>query len=215
MIAFGVAVGCEQTYERWALPGIRRVWERDAELFEQRGARSIFTAYNRFLDAATALDDLEALVLIHHDTEILDERFGDKVRASIAEPDVAILGAMGGIGVTSVAWWQASRLYGGFRPTEGLRLAPPWERGRHEVDCVDGFIMAFSPWAVRELRFDESLAPGFHAYDVDICTEARARGRRVLVEDIAVGHPIRDVFPRDPWVAAYVAYARKWEGRLP
>ena len=26
-----------------------------------------------------------------------------------------------------------------------------------EVDSIDGFVMALSPWAVRELRFDETL----------------------------------------------------------
>jgi len=76
--------------------------------------------------------------------------------------------------------------------------------------------MALSPWAVRELRFDETLAPGFHGYDVDFCMAARARGRRVRVAEIAMAHHAqRGMSDRVGWVAAHVAFACKWEGRLP
>ena len=35
-----------------------------------------------------------------------------------------------------------------------------------EVDSIDGFVMALSPWVVRNLRFDESLGQ-LHGYDFD------------------------------------------------
>ena len=39
--------------------------------------------------------------------------------------------------------------------------------------------MVLSPWAVRELRFDESLGK-LHGYDFDICMQARAAGKKVV-----------------------------------
>ena len=71
---------------------------------------------------------------------------------------------------------------------------PTWDRdempvyGRTgEVDTIDGFMMTLSPWAVRELRFDEDLGQ-FHGYDFDICLQARAAGKKVVAEDIKVIH---------------------------
>ena len=43
-----------------------------------------------------------------------------------------------------------------------------------EVDTVDGFVLVLSPWAVRNLRFDESLGQ-LHGYDFDFCLQV-ARG---------------------------------------
>jgi hypothetical protein len=219
MIAFGIAVACERTYARFAMPGLRRVWEPDSLLFERRGARCLFMAYNEMLVRAAAIDGLEALVLLHEDTEILDDRFADKIRSCLAQaPDAAVVGVMGGVGVTSLAWWEAP-------VAKGRVLAPAippglvldcGDPGRHDVDAVDGLLMALSPWAVRELRFDETLCPGFHGYDVDFCTQARARGKRVVVDGIEVAHHAsRGMSNRAGWIAAHVAFARKWEGRLP
>ena len=44
-----------------------------------------------------------------------------------------------------------------------------------EVDTVDGFVLALSPWAVRNVRFDESLGQ-LHGYDFDFCLPG-SRGR--------------------------------------
>ena len=48
-----------------------------------------------------------------------------------------------------------------------------------EVDAVDGFLLVLSPWAVRNVRFDESLATG-HGFDVDYCLQVREAGRKVV-----------------------------------
>ena len=53
-----------------------------------------------------------------------------------------------------------------------------------EVDAIDGFVMAVSPWAVRNLRFDESLGK-IHGYDFDFCAQARAAGHKVVTADLA------------------------------
>ena len=50
-----------------------------------------------------------------------------------------------------------------------------------EVDSVYGLLLALSPWAVRNLRFDESLGPRY-GHDFDLCAQARAAGRKVRAE---------------------------------
>ena len=38
---------------------------------------------------------------------------------------------------------------------------------------MDGFVIALSPWVVRNIRFDESLGQ-LHGYDLDFCLQVRA-----------------------------------------
>ncbi len=85
---------------------------------------------------------------------------------------------------------------------------------------VDGFLLILSRWVIEELRFDESLGPGFNGYDADLCFQARERGRKVVVAEIAVEHhhhwPELSSFAyRAAWKRAHVAFRRKWEGRMP
>ena len=52
--------------------------------------------------------------------------------------------------------------------------APPYAH-IGEVETLDGFLLVLSPWAVRTLRFDESLGE-FHGYDLDFCLQVREAG---------------------------------------
>lgn len=212
MIAFGTAVVSEAEYRAWAVPSIRRVAEADSLILAPRGHGALQTAYNRVLDEAGAHEDLEALVLLHEDVEIVDPAFLSKLRRRIAETDVAVVGVVGAQGVRSLAWWEGDCF--------GAVAAPALHRpGRirfpggstQDVDVVDGLLLALSPWAVRHLRFDEAFARDFHGYDVDLCFQARALGRRVVVDDLAVVHHATWA-PRygEQWVRAAVALKRKW-----
>jgi hypothetical protein len=97
---------------------------------------------------------------------------------------VAVVGAIGARGVTSLAWWEGK----GFGRAIETRGVVDFGGGSHDVDSVDGLLMALSPWAARELRFDDQSFTGFHGYDADICFQARAAGRRVVVEELALVH---------------------------
>ncbi len=50
MIGWGVAIGSEDKYREFALPGIERFRDPEAPLVEIHGRNSIFTAYNEILD---------------------------------------------------------------------------------------------------------------------------------------------------------------------
>ncbi|CAB4876898.1 unannotated protein [freshwater metagenome] len=228
MIAFASAITQPDVFDTCAAPGIRRASEPGAEVLEIASRGTLFSAYNQALDWARGLDDLEALVLLHQDTEIVEEDFCAKVRAALADPDVAIVGCVGAVGVRSIAWWESSivtasfvhryhEFGGGDLPsmTWDWAFAPGYAR-LGEVETVDGFLLVLSPWALANLRFDESLGQ-IHGYDLDLCLQARAAGRKVVTADLRAIHHrslelIRDL---DEWAQASVRVTRKWEERFP
>lgn len=228
MIAFGTSITNPHTYERFAEPGIRLAAEPDSELLPQESAGSLFRTYNLILDLVAEREDLEALVLIHQDAEIVDADFCAKLRGALRDPEVALVGSGGAVGVRSIAWWQGSVTWASFTTkfdefgggeVPGLswdpEITPSYAR-RGEVDSIDGFVIGMSPWAVRELRFDESLGQ-IHGYDFDLCCQARAAGRKVVTEDLRVvhHHSLDLIGDEEGWIAAHMQVAEKWDGRLP
>jgi len=228
VIAFGTAVTHAHTYERYAAPGIRRVAEPDSIVFAHQSAGSVFRNYNLIMDRAAAHDDLEALVLLHQDVELVDGDFAAKLREALSDPDVAIVGCAGAIGVRSIAWWEGSLTWAGLthRYSEyggGDFPAISWRpetvpvyAATGEVDSIDGFVLVLSASAVRELRFDESLGK-LHGYDFDICMQAKAAGKKVVTADFRAIHHHSLELIKDPetWIQTYIRLAEKWNGQLP
>jgi hypothetical protein len=227
MIAFGCAITAPEVYERHARPGIDAAAEPGSARYEFRATSSIFRSYNLILDRAAADEELEALVLVHQDTEIVDPGFCPKLRRTLADPDVGVIGCIGASGVRSIAWWEGSVSWASFihRYAElggGDLPGFAWDVGDRpafartgEVDVVDGFLLVLSPWVVRNIRFDESLGR-LHGYDVDLCLQVRDAGRKVVTADLRAihNHSLELVGDTEGWIEAHVRVAEKWEGRL-
>lgn len=223
MIAFGCSVSEAEPYVRYAAPGIALAREPDSQVLVFAAMDTISRSYNLLLHAAGECDDLEALVLVHPHAEIADPDLCAKVRTALSAPDVAVVGAAGASAVRSLAWWDAAVSCGAvtYSYTDyggGSFAGFPWaaaSRPPAEVEVVDGFLLALSPWAVRNLRFDEQLVLG-HGYDVDLCLQARATGRRVVTADLAViEHRSLDLISDlELWVESHIALARKWGDEL-
>ena len=92
---------------------------------------------------------------------------------------------------------------------------PPYAR-TGEVDTVDGFLIALSPWVVRNIRFDESLGQ-LHGYDFDFCLQVREAGRKVVTADFRAIHNHTLELVSEPGHLGRGAHAvtEKWEGRMP
>lgn len=185
MIAFATCVADPEKYATIAMPGLRATIEPDSVVIEAETETSIFTAYNEILDAVRSLPGLEALVLLHEDTAIREPGFCAKVRDLVALPDVAVVGVVGAREVRSLAWWNAPQRFGRVIESRG---AIDFGVGTHDVETVDGLLMVLSPWAVRNLRFDEETFTGFDGYDADYCAQARDAGKRVIVGPLEVEH---------------------------
>ena len=228
MIAFGCSITDQAMFERCAKPGIELASEPDSVRLARDNAGTLFRSYNVLLDLAAELENLEALVLVHQDAEIIDPEFCPKLRQALRDPDVALVGSGGAVGVRSIAWWEGSVTWASFSTRfddlgggeiPGLSFNAedtPSYAETGEVETIDGFVICMSPWAVRELRFDESLGQ-IHGYDFDISLQARAAGKKVVTEDLRVVHHhsldlIGDV---EAWIAAHMRVAEKWDGRMP
>jgi len=228
MIAFGSAITRPEVYRRCAEPGIRRVAEPDSEIFALDSVGSIFASYNAILELAAPRDDLEALVLVHQDAELVGDGFCDTVRSALRDPEVGVVGCVGAVGVRSIAWWEGSASLASFNHryeehgggelpafSWAWEEAPPYAR-TGEVETLDGFLLALSPWAVREIRFDESLGR-IHGYDFDFCLQVRAAGRKVMTADFRAihNHALEPFSDPEEWIQAHIRVAEKWDGRIP
>ena len=228
MIAFGCSILTPKTFERYARHGIERARESDSIVFAHAAAGSVARTYNVILDRAAGHPDLEALVLLHQDAEIVDPGLCGKLRAVLADHEVAVAGCVGAVGAPTIAWWEGSVDWDAFArcyrelghgdvPSLSWNGADlPMSTPLGEVDTLDGFVLALSPWAVRKLRFDESLDP-VHGYDFDYCLQARAAGKKVVTADLRVIHHHSLVLVPEPeaWMEAHMRVAEKWEGALP
>lgn len=225
MIAFGCSVIAPDLYNRYAKPGIERACEPDSALLVQAAASSIARGCNLLFDRAARIDGLEALVVVHQDAEITEPALCAKVRQALADPAVGVIGCVGAVGVRDMAWWDGTLAwtsapfhYGelGGGELSWPRALSDKPRRPGEVDSLYGVLMAFSPWVVKNLRFDESLGL-LHGYDFDICRKVRDAGRKVLAVDIEVAHhhSLDLVTQVEMWVEAHIRAAEKWDPEGP
>ena len=207
MIAFAACVAAPDKLSRFAAPGLHRAMEPDSMFAELETDRSIHEAYNEALEHFAGYEDLEALVLMHEDCELLDDDFCTRVRTALADPSVAIAGPVGARGVTGLAWWEGE-IAGRAAETRGIVEGDQLDR---DVDALDGLLLVLSPWAVRELRCDTETFTGFHAYDIDLCFQARSAGHRVVTAPLNVFHHTKGGYgDAAAWQAADAAFRRKW-----
>ena len=206
MFVFGICIGNEEKYARFARPGLERAVRPGDLVIELRNQRSIHSAYNKILEHARDLPSLETLVLVHEDLQISDRFFRDKVARALGDPSVGVVGAVGAVNVTSLAWWEGEirgamsesrfRVEGGF--------------GEREVETLDGSLLCLSPFAVGNHRFDETYG-GFHGYDADLCFSMRAAGHRVVVESLEVFHHTKGGYgDMDSYLSNDRIFRQKW-----
>src|SRR4051812_34842581 len=208
MLAYGVCIGSRERYEALAAPHLR---DLGGVVLEADDQRSICSAYNAILDAVADEPDIEGLVLLHEDVTIESAAFIAALRTELADPDVAVIGAIGALRPASLRWWQGEGR-GRVRDSTGL---VDFGGGRHDVDVLDGLCLVLSPWAIQQLRFDESAFDGFHGYDSDICLQARAAGRRVRVTDLPITHHTHGGYgDAAAYARASAAFAAKWRDLL-
>jgi hypothetical protein len=221
MIAICIPITSWEDYERFALPGIRRVQAAAPETLvipRDSVGSSYQRTVNALLDEVAHRSDLDATVLIHQDTELLNANAATILPERFVDPRLAIVGSVGARFRSGLIWNAAEprgsriELPDGY---EGVDL----HSGYSIVASVDGVLIAMSPWAVRNLRFDLRFERWFHGYDVDISLQARAHGRLVAVDDIPIRHHQIDGYRNGrgaEWIEAEMEIRRKWDiGRPP
>lgn len=225
MIVFGSSMTDPESYRRWARPGILMAAEADSEIYAFAAVGSICRSYNLLLDRAASVEGLEALVLVQQEVEILDPDLCRKARDALSDPEVGAVGPMGATGVESIAWWEGDisaapvrlryqRFGGGEVPAFSWK---PHRPPPADVDALDGRLLVLSPWAVRNVRFDESLSLGF-GYDLDLSLKVREAGRRLRTADLPIAirtRSLRIVKDLDLWIEGHITAGQRMETRLP
>ena len=202
-IGYGCCVGTWDKFHRYVEPRI----PKDRPILTASNQTSISVAYNAILDGFRVYD-LDAVILLHNDLEMIDENTEWLVQQTLAaDPEIAIVGVAGG--GPSLSWWNVDPI--GHQSTDS-QFIDFGDRRSGDVDIVEGSFMAFSPWAIQELRFDERYE--FLGYD-DVCLEAKRAGKRVVVADIdthhhsTVGYKSESV--RQMWERSEKIFNEKWK----
>lgn len=204
-IGYGCCVGSWEKFLRYVAPRV----PHGQPVLTASNQKSISVAYNAILDGFRVYD-LDAVILLHDDLEMIDPRTEDKVMAYLAvHTSVALLGVAGG--GPSMSWWNIDPI--GHQWTDSL-LLEFGSRRVGPVSMIEGSFMAFSPWAVQELRFDERYE--FLGYD-DICLEADRANKIVAVADIDTHHHTTVGYKsdavREMWERSEQIFNSKWGNR--
>ena len=193
MIAFAVLTVDERRFRAGAMRAIAEVADRSSLLLRRHldppAPCERAQSCDELLDAAGRHGDLEALVLVGEATSRIAAGATARLRSLLAA-----------------------------RPEVAAVAAPPG-RDVRDGGLPGGALLALSPWAVRELRCDPRTAASPALLAGDLCLQARAGGRLVLVDAglVADRLPVAPLAPaeRRALLAARVALGRRWgEGVL-
>jgi Glycosyltransferase like family len=201
-IGYGCCVGTWDKFHRYVEP---RIYS-ERPIITASNQTSISVAYNAILDGFRVYD-LDAVILLHDDLEMIDPQTEEKVlQAFWANTDAALVGVAGG--GSSMSWWNVQPI--GHQWTDSKLIDFGMRQG--DVHMIEGSFMAFSPWAIQELRFDERYE--FLGYD-DVCLHAKAAGKRVIVADIDTHHHstlgYKSESVRLMWERSEVIFNEKWK----
>lgn len=201
-IAFGSCVGSWEKLQQWVIPRV------SGPLLGLSGQTSIAVAYNAILDAYQNMD-FEAVVLLHDDLEITDQRAEEVFLSALAEDNVGLVGVAGGSDLHGLGWWNVEPV--GHQRTDAMNIDFGPRSG--DVDILEGSLLVFSPYAAKTFRFDTRLS-GFHGYD-EISKQVTNAGLRVVVVDVDTYHHNAMGFKSEQshqeWLQGDRFYREKWQ----
>lgn len=202
-VAYGCCVGSWDKFQRYVAPR-----SEEGPVLGLSGQTSIAAAYNVILDS---FEDLgcDVVVLQHDDLEITDLGFEEKITELIRDqPDVGLIGVAGGSARGGLGWWNHDPI--GHQMTDGIGMIDFGQRAGN-VDLIEGSLLVFTHWAMRELRFEPRA--GFHGYD-EIAKQAAKKGMRVAVADLDTHHHTAlgfdDERSHEDWLDADRQFRQKW-----
>lgn len=135
-ILFGVCYsGDGSRFRAVAEPFLRRVaTDVDRVVALPGDDRGICAVYNELIIRSIAMD-ADALVLVQDDVEIHDAQFRTAVLHALQDPEVGIVGVVGGRDVASLEWWRGTGV-GGVFETRGPIFFPDRSGDVEVVGCA-------------------------------------------------------------------------------
>lgn len=180
---------------------------------------NLFQAYNEGVGRSKG----EIMCFMHDDIVFHTYDWGRVVESVMFDNSIGVLGVIGGKFVPeNASWWLANcgagkiiqgikTERGYFAAVDGKDAETPYE----EVAVVDGLWFCMRKDMFSKLKFDEMNFKGFHCYDVDICMQSNAMGKRVVVTpNILIEHLSRgDV--KENYYRDLKVFSEKWKDELP
>ena len=193
---YGVAVRDITVAKRHALRSILGSAGGDARVVAADASGGIPAAWNEVLDAAAEEPALEAVVLLHDDTELSEPHLEAKIRAvlgdgtgGVADGAPALLAAAGSRGGDTERWWDASDSVGTLGTPAGHWVG---RVGAGDVDRTDDSFLVLAPGPVRtgkRFPLDAGGVPlGATQSTAELCARLRAAGRRITVVPVTHQH---------------------------
>jgi hypothetical protein len=204
---YGICIGPSGRYDECLRPSLD-AYDLGPRI-ERRDQPDIFDAYNSILDeAATRWPSAKGVVLLHDDVHVRDPGVEDTLDEVLSDPQVGLVGVVGGRGGSELSWWKGSECRG---HVEHATHSDAFSSGVAEVDNVDGLFLALSMPAAKACRLRRGGYPAFHGYDSELSCQVRAHGYKVVVGDIDLFHDCKP----GPWSAyeygqAILEYALRW-----
>lgn len=181
---------------------------------------SIFEAYNLGIKKSK----YPILCFAHEDILFKTPSWGQLICDKLKNPSIGFIGVAGGLLMPRVpASWSALGVAKNFiqsdranrnKSTHEFKTPNP-ELDMVEVCLLDGVLLCCRKEIFDTIAFDEVTYKGFHAYDIDICLQAKQNKlKNYVVFDVLIEHYSHG-FRSKEWVSNLLLLEKKWRKNLP
>lgn len=179
----------------------------------------ICEAYN----IGAARTQYEYLCFMHEDIKFHTSGWGNSVIASLALPEVGVLGVAGGTyqAQAPVGWTGAGqdeiRINVLHTTTKSVAQYDHWNPASEKVAAVatlDGLWMCCRKEVWQGFLFDSQHFPHFHFYDIDFCTRVATKYQNLVTFELLIEHFSGGTYGSD-WLHNAVNYYKRWKNQLP
>jgi len=185
---------------------------------DNAGKMGICEAYNTGANKAR----YPYLCFIHEDVQFITGNWGiNLIDHFMSDMKVGVIGLAGSICKCKMvsSWWQQEvsgtepkrtnylQYYPGTQKSE-LKYLNPLGETRSAVATLDGVFLAARKEVWKEIRFDQELLKGFHAYDMDFTLRAGERYTNYVVYDILLEHYSEGVADKDWFIQNFLVHRK-------
>ena len=185
---------------------------------------SIFSAYNEGVKKAK----YDIICFTHEDILFHTVNWGEKVVNHFNDPQVGMIGVLGGMAQSDIPspWW--SNNYFAKSPRNLLMKNAEKKNGvlyqyysnpyndidKTEVIIIDGLWFCIRKSLFAKISFDEKTFTGFHLYDADISMQVHQYAKNFVVFDILIEHLWIGIISKDYYTDLLI-FTNKWGNQLP
>lgn len=189
-----------------------------------KGAYSIFSAYNSGIRRSEG----EILCFCHEDILFHTSSWGTSIQKVFSAESIGVVGVIGShfLPRAPMYWWSSPYISQySVNNDKGVAQLNDNREFFHgdvaDVVTVDGVCFFIPRILFDSIRFDDRTFQGFHLYDMDICMQVQALGKRVCVTDVLTIEHFwsEDSIRNEKYMAVLnqnlELFYHKWEKNLP